>query len=141
MHMQGSPRTMQDSPQYTDVVNDVCDFLQQRITICENAGIQRNRICIDPGFGFGKTLQQNFAMLNRLNEFEKFNVPVLAGLSRKSMIGNLLGVPADERVLGSVVSATIALMNGAKILRVHDVAETKQAMDLFSATVNGVGNE
>lgn len=141
MHMQGSPRTMQTSPSYNDVVLDVCEFLNNRVDVCEAAGINRNRICIDPGFGFGKTVGQNFEMLNRLDEFNRMGLPVLAGLSRKSMFGALLGTPPDERVVASVVAATLALTRGAKIIRVHDVAETKHALDVYLATVNGVGNE
>lgn len=141
MHMKGSPRTMQSAPVYNDVVHDVKAFLDNRVQICQTAGIDKSRICIDPGFGFGKTLQQNYQMLQRLDEFQSLGMPVLAGLSRKSMIGNLLNLAADARVLGSVVCATLALTKGAKILRVHDVAETKQAVDLFNATNYGVDNE
>jgi len=141
MHMQGSPRTMQHNPIYDDVITDIKHFFEEKLQICENAGISKERIILDPGFGFGKSLAHNFELLNRFNEFSEFNLPLLAGLSRKSMLGNLLGLPANERVLSSVVAATIAMNNGANILRVHDVAETKQAVTIFNATKNGVVNE
>lgn len=141
MHMQGTPRTMQSEPEYSDVVTDVSAFLAERINTCLEAGIDKSRICIDPGFGFGKTLSQNYQLLNRLDEFESLGLPLLAGLSRKSMIGNLLGLAPDKRALASVICATLALTKGAKILRVHDVAETKQALDLFKATYYGVNHE
>ena len=141
MHMQGTPRTMQKSPIYQDVIGDVKDFFEQKIAICENAGIQRERLILDPGFGFGKTLQHNYELLNRFSEFQSLGLPLLAGLSRKSMLGNLLNIGPDERMLSSVVAATIAMSNGANILRVHDVAETQQAVTIFNATKYGVINE
>ena len=138
MHMQGTPRTMQANPVYDELIPDICNFFANKIAECEAAGIGRDRICLDPGFGFGKTLAHNYQLLNELQTFNKFDVPVLAGLSRKSMIGNLLDLPSQDRVLGSVVAATIAMQHGAKIIRVHDVAESKQAVDIFNATKYGV---
>ncbi|MDO8892407.1 MAG: dihydropteroate synthase [Sulfurimicrobium sp.] len=133
MHMQGEPRTMQHSPVYQDVVNEVISFLAERISVAEQAGIQRNRLMIDPGFGFGKTLEHNLGMLKRLDSFASLGVPLLAGLSRKSMLGILTGLPVMERMVPSVASAVIAAMKGAKILRVHDVKETRQALQIVGA--------
>ena len=142
MHMQGTPETMQNNPQYKqDIIHEITDFFEKKINQCAEAGIKKDRIWLDPGFGFGKTLDDNYQILHRLKEFESLGRPVLAGLSRKSMIGNLLNLPTSDRMLGSVVAATLSLMNGAKVLRVHDVAETKQALTIYNAMVNGVGNE
>lgn len=133
MHMQGEPRTMQHSPQYQDVVAEVKAFLDARIAAAEQAGIQRNRMVIDPGFGFGKTLEHNLGMLKQLESFAGLGVPLLAGLSRKSMLGLLTGLPVGERMVPSVAAAVIAAMKGAIILRVHDVKETRQALQIFNA--------
>lgn len=133
MHMQGEPRTMQHSPQYQDVVAEVKAFLDARIAAAEQAGIQRNRMVIDPGFGFGKTLEHNLDLLRQLDAFAGLGVPLLAGLSRKSMLGLLTGLPVGERMVPSVAAAVIAAMKGAKILRVHDVKETRQALQIFNA--------
>ncbi len=134
MHMQGQPRTMQLNPAYDDVVSEVYDFLQQRIRACEQVGIDSQRIIVDPGFGFGKTLQHNLLLLKNLDEFLKTGCQVLAGISRKSMIGTLLGdVPVDQRLIGSVAAAMLACEKGAKILRVHDAAETADALKIFNA--------
>lgn len=137
MHMQGSPRSMQNSPSYQNVVDDIKDFFEQRLEVCERAGIDSKRIILDPGFGFGKTLEHNLEILKRFGEFKSFGLPVLAGLSRKSMIGAMLNDrPVDGRVTGSVIGAIIALKNGADIVRVHDVLETKDAIDIWNR-VNG----
>lgn len=133
MHMQGQPGTMQHSPLYQDVVAEVKTFLGERIAAAERAGIQRNRMLIDPGFGFGKTLEHNVGMLKRLDAFTRLGVPLLAGLSRKSMLGLLTGLPVEERMVPSVAAAVIAAMKGANILRVHDVKETRQALQIVSA--------
>lgn len=134
MHMQGEPRSMQDQPQYTDgVVDGVKKFLQQRITACHAAGIVNQNIIVDPGFGFGKTAEQNYQLLASLSVFTTLGCRVLVGLSRKSMFGQLLNLPADERLPASLAAAVIALMKGAHILRVHDVKETQQAMQVFRA--------
>ena len=134
MHMQGQPRTMQENPVYDDVVEDVFGFLQSRVIECEQAGIDRNRIVIDPGFGFGKTLEHNIALLKHLSEFKKSGLPVLAGISRKSMLGKLLGdVPPDQRIDASVAAAVLAYERGANILRVHDVKQTVDALKIAQA--------
>ncbi|MCW8877976.1 MAG: dihydropteroate synthase [Kangiellaceae bacterium] len=134
MHMQGQPRTMQADPKYQDVINDVKTFLSQRIIACEKFGITKDLICIDPGFGFGKTLQHNLLLLTELDEFNSLDVPVLAGLSRKSMLGQITGRDVDERLAASLAVALIALQKGAKIIRVHDVKETADTKKVFLAT-------
>jgi dihydropteroate synthase len=132
MHMQGSPRTMQENPTYNDVIDDIKDFFSQRIEACIDAGIAKDKIILDPGFGFGKTLDHNLEILKRFNEFKSFGLPLLAGLSRKSMIGTLLDDRnVDGRVVGSVTGAIIAVQNGADIVRVHDVLETKDALTIL----------
>ncbi len=133
MHMQGEPRTMQQSPLYQDVVAEVRTFLDERIVAAEQSGVARNRIVIDPGFGFGKTLEHNLVLLKNLDSFSALGVPVLSGLSRKSMLGALTGLPVEERMVPSVAAAMISAMKGARILRVHDVKETRQALQIFSA--------
>ena len=134
MHMQGTPRTMQNNPVYEDVFEDIAVFFRERIAQCEAAGLPRGMICLDPGFGFGKTLAQNYQLLDRLEDFNALGLPVLAGMSRKSMIGNLLSVPVDERLSGSISCAVIAALKGAKIIRVHDVKATVDALKIVSAT-------
>lgn len=133
MHMQGSPRTMQLNPEYGDVVVDVKAFFQSRIEACISVGIERDRIILDPGFGFGKTLEQNYQMLARMTEFADLGLPILSGTSRKSMIGNLLNRNVDERLAGSLATAIIAAQNGASIIRVHDVKETVDALAVLAA--------
>lgn len=135
MHMSEEPDRMQAHTDYVDVVQDVSVFLKDRIEACIDMGIQRNQIVIDPGFGFGKTVTQNYEMMRRLAEFASFELPILVGVSRKSMIGAITGRPADERVVPSAVLAVIAAQNGASILRVHDVAETADALAVWAATV------
>ena len=133
MHMQGEPRTMQQAPHYQNVVHDVYAYLDAQVARCMAAGIEKNHIILDPGFGFGKTLAHNYQLLDKLDEFHKLGLPVLAGMSRKSMIGQLMDLPPDERVAGSVACAVIAAMKGAHIIRVHDVKETVQAMKVVEA--------
>ena len=133
MHMQGRPRTMQAAPRYDEVVRDVHHFLVERVRACEIDGIDRSRLVIDPGFGFGKTLEHNLALLAALGEFCRDGLPVLAGLSRKSMIGQLTGRPAGERLAGSVALAALAAERGAAIVRAHDVAETVDAVRIAAA--------
>jgi dihydropteroate synthase len=137
MHMQGEPRSMQRDPRYGDVVAEVREFLSGRIAACEAAGIPRERLVIDPGFGFGKTLEHNLALLRRLREFAMLGVPVLAGLSRKSMIEKALGLPLERRLYASLALALIAARNGARILRVHDVAATREALRMAEAVEGG----
>ena len=133
MHKQGRPQTMQQSPQYRDVVAEVDGYLWGRVAAAETAGIARSRIVVDPGFGFGKTLEHNLALLRELNRVAAAGVPVLAGLSRKSMIGALTGREVGDRVFGSVAAALIAAQHGAAILRVHDVAATRDALAVWNA--------
>ena len=135
MHMQGEPQTMQDSPDYNDVVNEVAAFFEQRIAYCEAVGIDRNRLILDPGFGFGKTLAHNYRLLAALPLLHEFHLPILVGLSRKSMIGNLLGRDTNQRLAGSLAGALIAAQQGAQILRVHDVAETVDVLKVMSETM------
>jgi len=133
MHMQGRPRTMQEAPDYDDVVEDVKSFLQCRIKECVAAGIKRENIIIDPGFGFGKNLRHNLQLLKHLHEFESLDAPLLVGLSRKSMLGLILGSPVDQRLHASVAAAVLAYTKGAKILRVHDVKPTVDALKVCVA--------
>jgi len=133
MHMQGKPRSMQQSPQYQNVVKDVMEFLQKRVKACENAGINRSLISIDPGFGFGKTLEHNLELLDCLADFLELELPILAGLSRKSMLGQMTNQPVERRLAGSLAVAQIAMEKGARIIRVHDVAETNDVRQVFMA--------
>lgn len=133
MHKQGDPQTMQQSPQYADVVSEVRDYLQQRVAAARQAGVARERLVVDPGFGFGKTLNHNLELLRRLDEIAAPGVPVLAGLSRKSMIGKLTGRDAGDRLAGSVAAALFAVQRGAAIVRVHDVAATRDALVVWNA--------
>lgn len=133
MHMQGEPRTMQEDPQYLNVVLEVRHFLQERLDMAIAAGIAKEKLLIDPGFGFGKSLQQNLQLLNALPDFKAMGYPLLVGLSRKSMIGLILDKPVDQRLYGSVSAAVIAAMLGADIVRVHDVTETRDALDIVRA--------
>jgi len=133
MHMQGEPRSMQRHPKYMDVVSEVKKFLEERVRVCESAGIPRKRILIDPGFGFGKTLIHNLDLLRHLDEFTSLGLPLLMGLSRKSMIGTLLGgVPVTQRMHGSVAAAVLAVLHGARIVRTHDVRPTVDALKITS---------
>jgi dihydropteroate synthase len=135
MHMQGQPDNMQDNPSYGGVLDDVYVFLAKRIQACNQAGIGNDQILIDPGFGFGKTVQHNYQLLAKLERFKTLGVPMLVGMSRKSMIADALGgVGVSERMIGSVAAAVIASMNGAHIVRVHDVKETVQALAIAEVT-------
>ncbi|MFA0414234.1 dihydropteroate synthase [Vibrio renipiscarius] len=136
MHMQGQPRSMQANPSYDDLINDVGAFLQERIRACEAVGIDRQQLILDPGFGFGKTLEHNYQMLAHLESFHQFNLPLLAGMSRKSMLFKLLDKTPAECVAASVSCATIAAMKGAQILRVHDFEQTLDAIKVVTATLN-----
>jgi dihydropteroate synthase len=133
MHMKGQPATMQQEPHYDDVVGEVRRFLDERAKACERAGIDRGRIVLDPGFGFGKTAAHNFELLRRLKEFASLDFPVLAGWSRKSTLGKLTGRAADERLAASLAAALLALQGGATILRVHDVKETRDVIAVWQA--------
>ena len=134
MHMQGEPRTMQRAPHYEDVVKELLAFFRERIERCVEAGIERDRLIIDPGFGFGKTLDHNLRLLAELARFGELGLPLLAGISRKSMLGTLTGrARPDQRVAASVAAAVLAAERGARIVRVHDVAETVDAMRVLQA--------
>jgi len=133
MHMQGTPQDMQDDPRYDDVVAEVHSFLAQRLFACEMAGIGKKKLLVDPGFGFGKNLEHNLKLLRQLSRIAELGVPVLAGLSRKGMIGKLTGRDLDARVHGSVAAALIAAQNGAAIVRVHDVGATADALAIWRA--------
>jgi dihydropteroate synthase len=135
MHMQGEPRTMQSAPRYADVVGDVKQFLLQRADACVRAGIRQDRIVIDPGIGFGKSLEHNLALLRATAEFAATGYPVLVGVSRKSMFKALLNLETNDRVLVSVVTAVLCAQRGASILRVHDVRETRQALSIMHGIV------
>jgi len=134
MHMQATPQTMQQAPGYADVVGEVIAFLHERVDSLVRAGIARERLCVDPGFGFGKTVEHNYALLRQLGRIgAELELPVLAGLSRKSMIGAITGRPVEARVAGSLGGALAAVAHGAKIVRVHDVAETVDALKVWHA--------
>lgn len=133
MHMRGDPKTMQDAPTYEDVVRDVRGFLCDRVAAAESAGVARQRIVVDPGFGFGKTLEHNLALLRGLGVFSDLGAALMAGLSRKSMLGRLTGRGVEERVHASVAAALVAVKNGAHIVRVHDVAATRDALAVWNA--------
>ncbi len=133
MHMQGEPRLMQQAPCYADVVEEVKRFLQDRVAACEAAGIGRERLVIDPGFGFGKTLEHNLALLKHLNCLAELGLPVLAGLSRKSMLGALTGRSVDEREFAGVAAHLMAVVRGARLLRVHNVAAMRDALAIWNA--------
>jgi dihydropteroate synthase len=139
MHMQGEPGTMQDAPHYHDVLAEVYQFLENRLQACLAAGIARERIVLDPGFGFGKTLAHNLLLLKKLDVFQTLGAPLLVGLSRKSMLGRLLDVPVGERLIGSVSAAVIAAWQGARIIRVHDVKATAQALRICCAVLEAAG--
>jgi dihydropteroate synthase len=133
MHKKGDPATMQQAPSYGDVVLEVRDYLLARISACQIAGIEKDRITVDPGFGFGKTVAHNLSLLKRLPELVALGVPVVAGWSRKSTLGALTGRPVDERLAASLSSALLAVQHGATILRVHDVRETRDALAVMQA--------
>ena len=139
MHMQGQPDSMQQAPSYDDVVNDIHGFLSERIKACAVKGINKSRLLLDPGFGFGKTLEHNYQLLNELESFHQFGLPLLVGISRKTMIGQVLqddalqNRPADQRLYGSLAAAVIAAMKGSAIIRVHDVAATFDALQVVAA--------
>ncbi|HCT3575231.1 TPA: dihydropteroate synthase [Klebsiella pneumoniae] len=141
MHMQGQPKTMQEAPKYEDVFADVERFFNEHIVRCEQAGIAKEKLLLDPGFGFGKNLSHNYQLLARLGEFHHFGLPLLVGMSRKSMVGQLLNVGPSERLNGSLACAVIAAMQGAQIIRVHDVKETVEAQRVVEATLAAKGKK
>lgn len=133
MHMQGEPATMQQAPHYDDVVGDVANFLGERVATAEAAGIPLNRIAVDPGFGFGKSLEHNIELLRRLGELVVPGLPLMVGMSRKSMLGLITGRSAQERVHAGIAAHVLAVLRGARILRVHDVAATRDAIEILQA--------
>lgn len=133
MHMQGMPRTMQESPHYKNLIDDIITFFQRRIESCEIKGIKRERLILDPGFGFGKTLKHNYKMLADFAQFKSLHLPLLAGVSRKSMLGDLLNRDVKQRLSGSLTAAIVAVQQGASIIRVHDVAESVDALKVLKA--------
>jgi dihydropteroate synthase len=138
MHAQGDPKTMNDNPQYGDVVLDVFDFLEQRIAACEAAGIPRAKLVADPGIGFGKHLHHNVAVMAGLSLYHALGVPVLLGASRKKLIDHISDVPnPKDRVPGSIAAALAGAAQGVQIVRVHDVAATRQALDVWQASMHG----
>ena len=136
MHMQGQPRTMQSDPHYVDLITDVNRFFNERIQACEQYGIARQQLILDPGFGFGKTMAHNYQLLAQLEQFHQFGLPLLAGMSRKSMISKLLNKPPMDCVAGSLACATIAAMKGAQIIRVHDAQETIDVIRVCNIVAN-----
>lgn len=135
MHMQGEPDNMQNDPCYVDVEQEVLAFLHQRIEACVESGISRDHLLVDPGFGFGKTLHHNLRLMNRLDTLATLQVPVLVGVSRKSMIGAVLERPVDQRLVGSIALAVMAVQKGARIIRAHDVAATVDAVRMTQAVM------
>jgi dihydropteroate synthase len=129
MHMLGTPKTMQINPIYENVIEDIYQYLKNRAELCVNHGVDRSNIIIDPGFGFGKTLDHNYKILNNLEKFSKLGYPILSGISRKSMIGDVLDKPVTDRLYGSLAASVIAIKNNTSILRVHDVRETKMLLN------------
>jgi len=141
MHMRGEPGTMQNAPAYSDVVREVREFLDARVAAVRAVGIDDCRLVLDPGFGFGKSLQHNLALFRALTAAGVDDLPMLVGVSRKSMLGAIIGRPVEQRLAASIAAATLAALKGAKILRVHDVAETSDALAVLAAIEEGVGNE
>ncbi|WP_337011220.1 dihydropteroate synthase [Pantoea sp. AS142] len=139
MHMQGEPRTMQQAPLYENILSEVDTYFTQQIARCETAGIKKERLILDPGFGFGKNLSHNYKLLAHLGNFHHFGLPLLVGMSRKSMIGQLLNVGPSQRLTGSLSCAVIAAMQGVQIIRAHDVKETAEAMRVVEATRRAKG--
>lgn len=135
MHMQGRPQTMQADPQYQDVVAEVCEFLSSRLKAAEQAGIARERIVLDPGFGFGKRTAHNLTLLNHLSSLQSLGLPLLIGLSRKSVLGHVVGSAVDERIHASIAASVVSVMKGANIVRVHDVKPTVDALKIVSAVM------
>jgi dihydropteroate synthase len=133
--MKGEPRTMQISPRYRDVVKEVLEFLEERIAAAEDGGVSPRKIMIDPGIGFGKTVEHNLEILARLNEFKVLGKPVVVGVSRKSFIGKVTGSPPQDRLEGSIAAAVLAVREGADMVRVHDVAQTVKALKVANAIV------
>ncbi|MGB2697650.1 MAG: dihydropteroate synthase [Candidatus Zixiibacteriota bacterium] len=137
MHIQGTPRNMQDNPFYDNLIQEISDYLKESVELAENSGIDEEKIIIDPGIGFGKRLEDNLEILKKLNKLNSLGKPILVGLSRKSFIGKVLDLPLGERLEGSLAALAVAIQNGAKILRVHDVKESKRAARMVDAILQG----
>lgn len=137
MHMQGDPKTMQSAPRYADVVDEISAFFEERIAFAEAAGIRREQLWLDPGFGFGKTVEHNLELLRRLDAFQRFGLPVLIGTSNKSTIGAVLGTPVDERAEGTAATVAVAIMKGAACVRVHDVKAMARVARMTDAILHG----
>ena len=133
MHMKGEPRTMQNTPCYSNVVSEVFEFLKERIEVCKRVGDIENRILIDPGFGFGKTVNHNYQLLKFLSRFQDLGFPMLVGISRKAMVGTVINRPERERVYGTIAATVLAISNGAAVIRTHDVAATMDAIRVHCA--------
>lgn len=133
MHMKGDPKTMQVRPRYRDVVGEISEFLKDRVAVAEAGGIDPRKIMVDPGIGFGKSLEHNLEIITRLGDFKRIGKPLVIGVSRKSFIGKITGLPVDQRLGGSLAAALVAVENGADIVRVHDVPETVSALRVFLA--------
>ncbi|MFA5678803.1 MAG: dihydropteroate synthase [Pseudomonas sp.] len=140
MHMQGEPQTMQQAPVYESVLDEVNNFLGRRVQACLDAGIERRRLVLDPGFGFGKSLQHNLELFAAMQQVRPLDLPLLVGVSRKSMIGQALGRPVDQRLSGGLALATLAVVKGARIIRVHDVAQTVDAVRMAEAVLAAAQN-
>jgi dihydropteroate synthase len=140
MHIKGTPKNMQKNTGYQDLIGEIIEYLDKSIEIAENAGVLRNQIIIDPGFGFGKTIEQNLEILRRLKEFKSIGQPILIGTSRKSTIGKVLGLPVTERIEGTAATVAVAISSGADIIRVHDVMEMKRVAQMTDAIVRRKGN-
>ncbi|WP_105168733.1 dihydropteroate synthase [Pseudoalteromonas sp. T1lg23B] len=138
MHMQGQPRTMQQNPSYSDLIGQIKAFFSERLLACDKAQISRERLILDPGFGFGKNLTHNFELLGNFEAFQSFGLPLLAGLSRKSMFGKLLNRETNERLAASLAGALLCAQQGAHIIRVHDVQQTADVLNVWQAAINGV---
>lgn len=137
MHIKGTPRTMQNNPFYASLIEEIIGSLKQSITLATSAGIDRNKIVVDPGIGFGKSTEHNLEIVNRLGEFSCLDLPILVGTSRKSFIGNVLKAPVEERLWGTAATVTLSIINGAHIVRVHDVKEMAQVVKMTDAVLKG----
>ena len=136
MHMKGSPKDMQNNPEYTDIIGEIVEYLNQSILTALGAGISQDKIIVDPGIGFGKKWPDNFLIINRLNEFQTLNCPLLVGVSRKSFIGKALGLPEEERIMGTAAAITASILNGVHIVRVHDIKEMAQVVNIADRIKN-----
>lgn len=137
MHIKGTPKNMQINPHYNNVIQEISDYLKESIQMAEDSGIAKDKIIIDPGIGFGKRVKDNLEILRNLNKFTSLGKPIILGLSRKSFIGKVLDLPLDQRLEGSLAASAVAILNGAKILRVHDVKESKRAAQMVDAILKG----